>query len=113
MTANNPLLQIDNLCVTFGKAERAFRAVDQVSLSVNEGEILAIVGESGSGKSVSMMAVIVQQHQSANHQPGSAARDHRQRHFDDFPRRHDQPESELHGGNANRRSAARAFGFAR
>ena len=58
MNANKPLLQIDNLCVTFGKAERAFRAVDQVSLSVNEGEILAIVGESGSGKSVSMMAVM-------------------------------------------------------
>lgn len=58
MTAKTPLLQIDNLCVTFGKAERAFRAVDKVSLAVNEGEILAVVGESGSGKSVSMMAVM-------------------------------------------------------
>ena len=58
MSAKNPLLHIDNLCVTFGKAERAFRAVDQVTLSLNEGEILAIVGESGSGKSVSMMALM-------------------------------------------------------
>ena len=58
MSAKNPLLHIDNLCVTFGKAERAFRAVGQVTLSLNEGEILAIVGESGSGKSVSMMALM-------------------------------------------------------
>ena len=56
--AITPLLQIENLSVTFGKAERAFKAVDQVSLSLNEGESLAIVGESGSGKSVSMMAVM-------------------------------------------------------
>jgi ABC-type glutathione transport system ATPase component len=34
----------------WGKAE-AFRAVDRVSLTINEGETLGIVGESGSGKS--------------------------------------------------------------
>ncbi len=55
---NNPLLCINNLSVTFGKGERAFRAVDQVSFQVAKGEVLAVVGESGSGKSVSMMALM-------------------------------------------------------
>ncbi len=54
----NPLLQIDNLSVTFGKGERAFCAVDNVSLQVNQGQVLAVVGESGSGKSVTMMALM-------------------------------------------------------
>ena len=53
-----PLLTIDNLVVEFETATGPFRAVDGVSLSVDEREVLAIVGESGSGKSVSMLAVM-------------------------------------------------------
>ena len=34
------------------------RAVDRLSLSIGQGEVLGIVGESGSGKTVSMMAVL-------------------------------------------------------
>lgn len=52
------LLQIDNLTVEFETANGWFRAVDGVSVSVNQREVLAIVGESGSGKSVSMLAVM-------------------------------------------------------
>ncbi len=52
------LLEIENLVVDFSTATGPFRAVDGVSLSVNEREVLAIVGESGSGKSVSMLAVM-------------------------------------------------------
>jgi len=48
------LLEIENLTVTFGD----FRAVDEVSLSVDQGQTLGIVGESGSGKSVSMLALM-------------------------------------------------------
>jgi len=52
------LLQIDNLIVEFETASGWFRAVDGVSISVENGEVLAIVGESGSGKSVAMLAVM-------------------------------------------------------
>ncbi len=53
-----PLLEIENLVVEFQTASGPFRAVDGVSLRVDEREVLAIVGESGSGKSVSMLAVM-------------------------------------------------------
>ncbi|WP_165224695.1 ABC transporter ATP-binding protein [Affinirhizobium pseudoryzae] len=52
------LLEIENLTVQFETASGWFKAVDGVSLSVDEREVLAIVGESGSGKSVSMLAVM-------------------------------------------------------
>ena len=52
------LLDIENLTVEFKTHNGAFRAVDHVSLHVDESEVLAIVGESGSGKSVAMLAVM-------------------------------------------------------
>ncbi|MCB1435100.1 MAG: ATP-binding cassette domain-containing protein, partial [Alphaproteobacteria bacterium] len=52
------LLDIKNLTVEFKTASGWFRAVDNVSVTVDKGEVLAIVGESGSGKSVSMLAVM-------------------------------------------------------
>src|SRR5262245_16069122 len=52
------LLDIENLTVEFETLAGPFRAVDGVSLKVDEREVLAIVGESGSGKSVSMLAVM-------------------------------------------------------
>ncbi|MEZ5935065.1 MAG: ABC transporter ATP-binding protein [Alphaproteobacteria bacterium] len=52
------LLEIDNLTVAFSTLHGPFKAVDGVSLAVDEGEVLAIVGESGSGKSVSMLALM-------------------------------------------------------
>jgi dipeptide transport system ATP-binding protein len=52
------LLEIANLSVDFATALGAFRAVDDVSLTIDAGEVQAIVGESGSGKSVAMLAVM-------------------------------------------------------
>ncbi|EJS90370.1 dipeptide transporter ATP-binding subunit, partial [Pasteurella multocida subsp. multocida str. Anand1_buffalo] len=45
------LLNVENLSVHFGDENAPFKAVDRVSYTVNEGEVLGIVGESGSGKS--------------------------------------------------------------
>jgi len=53
-----PLLEISGLSVDFTTAHGAFRAVDDVSLAVEAGDVQAIVGESGSGKSVAMLAVM-------------------------------------------------------
>lgn len=53
-----PLLEIDNLSVDFRTVQGAFRAVDGLSLTVDQGDLQAIVGESGSGKSVAMLALM-------------------------------------------------------
>jgi dipeptide transport system ATP-binding protein len=53
-----PLLDIQNLSVQFPSSGGVMRAVDDVTLSVDEGEVLGVVGESGSGKSVTMLALM-------------------------------------------------------
>jgi len=52
------LLNVDKLSVHFGDVGAEFRAVDRISYSVNQGEVIGIVGESGSGKSVSSLAIM-------------------------------------------------------
>ena len=53
-----PLLQIENLRTYFHTEKGVVRAVDDVSISLEEGKTLGIVGESGSGKSVTSLSVI-------------------------------------------------------
>ena len=52
------LLEIRNLSVEFPTARGAFRAVDGIDMTLEEGDLLGVVGESGSGKSVTMLAVM-------------------------------------------------------
>src|SRR5687768_16711617 len=51
------LLEIRDLKLDFVSNGKAVRALDGVSLAVNEGETVCLVGESGSGKTVTAMSV--------------------------------------------------------
>jgi peptide/nickel transport system ATP-binding protein len=53
-----PLLQINDLVLSFRSAGGRTPALSGISLSVNAGEMLAVVGESGSGKSVTALSVL-------------------------------------------------------
>lgn len=45
------LLEVQEICKTYGKGENEVHALKNVSFSVSKGEYVAVVGESGSGKS--------------------------------------------------------------
>lgn len=45
------LLEVKDICKTYGNGETAVQALKHVSFSVPKGEFVAVVGESGSGKS--------------------------------------------------------------
>ncbi|QCI66573.1 ABC transporter ATP-binding protein [Phreatobacter stygius] len=55
---SGPVLDIRNLSVRLPKGGDRAHAVDNVSFSVNPGEIVCVVGESGSGKSVTAHSVM-------------------------------------------------------
>lgn len=46
------LLDIRNLCIEIETSQGRIKVVDNVNLTLNEGEICGLVGESGSGKSL-------------------------------------------------------------
>lgn len=51
------ILEVQNLCKTYGQGEAAVQALRDVTFSVHKGEFVAIVGESGSGKSTLLNVV--------------------------------------------------------
>ena len=54
----NHLLEINNLDVKFDTDEGRITAIDNVSLTLDQGKVLGIVGESGSGKSVTAKSIM-------------------------------------------------------
>lgn len=58
MSANENIVEIDRLRVTFRNGRRDVRAVNGVDMRVRQGEVLALIGESGSGKSVTLRTLL-------------------------------------------------------
>jgi peptide/nickel transport system ATP-binding protein/oligopeptide transport system ATP-binding protein len=58
VSAGDPILEVDHLKVDFSTDEGVVHAVDDVSFTLRDGEVLAVVGESGSGKSVTAMTLM-------------------------------------------------------
>jgi oligopeptide/dipeptide ABC transporter ATP-binding protein len=52
------LIEVKNLTLKFRTDEGLITAVDDVSFTVNKGEVMGLVGESGSGKSVTAKALM-------------------------------------------------------
>jgi peptide/nickel transport system ATP-binding protein len=53
-----PLVDVENLNVTFRRAGRAIPVIRDLSFRLEAGKVLCIIGESGSGKSVTLRAVM-------------------------------------------------------
>ncbi len=53
-----PLLEIKGLTTTFRTDDEEVRAVDDLTLTIREGQTLGLVGESGSGKSVTSYSIM-------------------------------------------------------
>ena len=53
-----PLLEVKNISVEFKTRRGALKAVDDLSIDVQPGEILGLVGESGAGKSMMGAAIL-------------------------------------------------------
>ena len=53
-----PLLEVENLAVALRTSRGIRRAVDGISFSIGQGEILGIAGESGSGKTLTALSLL-------------------------------------------------------
>jgi peptide/nickel transport system ATP-binding protein len=58
MNTQTPIVEIENLNVTFVSGSRRVRAVNGVNLTLKPGEVVALLGESGSGKSVTLRSLL-------------------------------------------------------
>ena len=58
MSADDPLLTVDDLHITLQAEGRRFNAAENVSFTIGRGEAFGLVGESGCGKSITALAVM-------------------------------------------------------
>ncbi|MEM6974133.1 MAG: ABC transporter ATP-binding protein [Pseudomonadota bacterium] len=65
------LVEVENLTIRFRTDEGVITVVENVSFSLNKGEVLGLVGESGSGKSVTAKALMHLNAGNVLYEPGS------------------------------------------
>ena len=58
MNTSKELLKIKNLHTSFRIKDEYFAAIEDINLTLNENEVLAIVGESGCGKSTLATSIV-------------------------------------------------------
>ena len=58
LTGKEVLVSLRNVDITFGKGDKAFKAVKNASFDIYKGETFSLIGESGSGKTTIGRAVI-------------------------------------------------------
>ena len=58
VTGKEGLVSLRNVDITFGKGDKAFKAVKNVSFDISKGETFSLIGESGSGTTTIGRAVI-------------------------------------------------------
>src|ERR1700758_4709455 len=58
MADPSPISEVRNITVAFGEEECRRVVLDDISLTINSGEVLAILGPSGCGKSTLLRAAV-------------------------------------------------------
>ncbi len=58
MTQPEPILSVNNLCVSFEDSRGVMRILEGIDFSLYPGEVLALVGETGCGKSVTAKSML-------------------------------------------------------
>jgi peptide/nickel transport system ATP-binding protein len=58
MSSRHKLLEVKHLCIDFHTDTGPVRAVDDISFTIQRGEIVGLVGESGAGKSLTSEAIL-------------------------------------------------------
>lgn len=58
MDKGKPVIEVENLVVEYGKGDTAFRAVNDMSFSVDQGECVGFIGANGAGKSTTIKSLM-------------------------------------------------------
>jgi len=57
LTLNPIVMETRNLCKSYGRGKQRFEAVQQVSLTLHQGEVLAFLGPNGAGKTTTIKMI--------------------------------------------------------